>query len=128
MQPYNGVECVIIFPDVLHTFGRNGYNRQLRYFFDCLQMRDCALHSADRMLSCAHSFNGIVEFLQALPFGDAAIVDLLAGIADVDIFSDWPTAEVFTEVNRALLKTVFSYRAQLLVYNGVACSVPQRHT
>ena len=128
MQPYNGVECVIIFPDILYTFSRNGNNGQLCNFFYRLQMRNCALYSADRMLPCAHGFNGIVEFLQALSLRDAAIVDTLASIADVDIFSYWPTAEVFAEVNRALLKTVFSYRAQLLIYNGVACAVPQRHT
>ena len=91
-------------------------------------MRNRALYSADRMLPCAHGLNRIVEFLQALPLGDAAIVDLLASIADVDIFGYWPTAEIFAEVNRALLKAIFGYRAQLLVYNGVACAVPQRHT
>ena len=128
VQPYNGVECVIIFPDILHTFGRNGNNGQLCNFFYRLQMRNRALYSADRMLPCAHGLNRIVEFLQALPLGDAVIVDLLASIADVDIFGYWPTAEIFAEVNRALLKAVFGYRAQLLVYNGVACAVPQRHT
>ena len=101
VQPYNGVECVIIFPDILYTFSRNGNNGQLCNFFYRLQMRNCALYSADRMLPCAHGFNGIVEFLQALSLRDAAIVDTLASIADVDIFSYWPTAEVFAEVNRA---------------------------
>lgn len=116
VQPNDRVECVVILSDVLHTFGRNGNNGQLCNFFYCLQMRDRTLYSADRMFPCAHGFNGIVEFLQALPLGDAAIVDLLASIADVDIFGYWPTAKVFSEVNRALLKAVFSYRAQLLVW------------
>lgn len=128
VQPNDCVECVIIFPDILHTFGRDGYNRQLRYFFDCLQMRDCALHSTDRMCPRAHSFNGIVEFLQALPLGDATIVDTLAIIADEDIFGYGSTAEVLAEVNRTLFKAVFGYRAQLFIRNGVTCAVPQRNT
>ena len=96
VQPNDRVECVVILSDVLHTFGRNGNNGQLCNFFYCLQMRDRTLYSADRMFPCAHGFNGIVEFLQALPLGDAAIVDLLANIADVDIFGYWPTAKVFS--------------------------------
>lgn len=77
--------------------------------------------------SCAHGFNGIVEFLQALSLRDAAIVDTLASIADVDIFSYWPTAEVFAEVNRALLKTVFSYRsASCLQWRGL-CRTTAAH-
>lgn len=32
VQPYNGVECVIIFPDILYTFSRNGNNGQLCNF------------------------------------------------------------------------------------------------